>query len=60
MATQFNPGDLVQLKSGGPLMTVKQIQSNGDLFCIWFEGAKQNNGVFAPATVKTVRSPEDE
>ncbi len=35
MAQQFKAGDIVQLKSGGPLMTVK----TGDLeecYCEWF------------------------
>lgn len=44
----FNPGDLVRLKSGGPLMTVEQVgklsQTGEDgVWCVWFEkvGSKQ-------------------
>lgn len=39
---EFNPGDLVRLKSGGPLMTVEQVGqkafTNDDaVWCTWFE-----------------------
>jgi uncharacterized protein YodC (DUF2158 family) len=38
----FQPGDLVRLKSGGPLMTVEQVGktalTNEDgVWCTWFE-----------------------
>jgi len=32
----FNVGDVVQLKSGGPLMTVTGVGSN--ITCTWFDG----------------------
>lgn len=32
---QFNVGDVVQLKSGGPLMTVSYADSN-KVLCLWF------------------------
>jgi uncharacterized protein YodC (DUF2158 family) len=35
----FKPGDLVRLKSGGPLMTVESVIETSDprrLVCIWF------------------------
>ena len=32
----FQPGDSVQLKSGGPAMTVKKHDGNGDAVCVWF------------------------
>jgi len=44
----FAPGDLVQLKSGGPVMTVEIIDKDSitgrdAVFCVWFEknGNKQ-------------------
>ncbi len=38
----FEPGDVVQLKSRGPLMTVEQIGEAGmtgesTVWCVWFE-----------------------
>jgi uncharacterized protein YodC (DUF2158 family) len=48
MENEFKAGDLVQLKSGGPIMTVEQVgktamlQEDG-VWCVWFErvGSKQ-------------------
>lgn len=40
--TEFKPGDLVQVKSGGPIMTVEQVGKTAMLeedavWCVWFE-----------------------
>lgn len=43
----FQPGDVVQLKSGGPLMTVSKIDSDGDVYCTWFN---YEGKVFTPQT----------
>jgi len=32
----FNPGDLVKLSSGGPVMTVSKV-TNGLASCVWFD-----------------------
>ncbi|WP_312310326.1 YodC family protein [Stenotrophomonas indicatrix] len=32
----FNPGDQVQLKSGGPIMTINSIE-DGEAWCEWFD-----------------------
>jgi len=49
----FNLGDVVQLKSGGPQMTIADvgdysIDGSGEQSakCIWFDGKKQNEHVF--------------
>lgn len=34
---QFHPGDVVQLKSGGPRMTFTGLISDDRLFCMWFD-----------------------
>ena len=34
----FEIGDVVQLRSGGPRMTVQGLVSDGDVVCQWFEG----------------------
>ena len=36
-ATQFQVGDVVRLKSGGPDMTVKRLMGVG-VDCVWFQG----------------------
>ena len=32
----FKPGDVVQLKSGGPRMTVYSVAASGTYLCNWF------------------------
>jgi uncharacterized protein YodC (DUF2158 family) len=50
---QFNVGDVVQLKSGGPKMTVTKVDSNW-VTCNWFEGSKVHVDLFPPdALAKT-------
>lgn len=45
---EFKPGDTVQLRSGGPIMTVEQVGEHWSaegiaVWCVWFEkvGNKQ-------------------
>lgn len=47
MGKQFEAGDLVQLKSGSPLMTVSQVNQNG-VQCMWFvaEGGEAASKVY--------------
>ena len=47
MADKFKSGDAVQLKSGGPRMTVTERAHTGNYQCKWFAGSKLNNGYFA-------------
>ena len=43
----FETGDIVVLKSGGPKMTVKSLSSSsGNLVCQWFAGKKLEEGFF--------------
>jgi uncharacterized protein YodC (DUF2158 family) len=64
----FNPGDVVQLRSGGPAKTVESIGSMYDaeiVNCVWFDGKKQMRGQFPPATLKhyervTAREEEED
>jgi uncharacterized protein YodC (DUF2158 family) len=49
MPTAFTVGQVVQLKSGGPPMTVTSIDSSGDhikIDCTWFDGATIKTGSF--------------
>jgi uncharacterized protein YodC (DUF2158 family) len=48
---KFKVGDLVVLKSGGPPMTVQQVNSTmtpaHEIQCQWFSGKKLEQGYFA-------------
>jgi uncharacterized protein YodC (DUF2158 family) len=62
----FKPGDLVQVRSGGPVMTVEKTGTSatfGEDFvsCVWFEkvGNKQvaQDRSFTPAQLDQVEKP---
>lgn len=53
----FAAGDVVQLKSGGPVMTVQEIESGDQVFCIWFDKTKQCHGRFPAAALSSYRRP---
>lgn len=48
---QWKIGDLAQLKSGGPVMTVDALLGDG-ISCRWFAGAKLEKGNFSIATLQ--------
>lgn len=56
----FKTGDIVQLKSGGPEMTVKKVDSmsNPPIHCHWFEGKKLEIGFFEPDELVKIESKE--
>ena len=60
MTTQFKTGDIVQLKSGGPAMTVvKENEYNvGEYNCVWFKGASQERGMFNGEVLKLYVAPK--
>lgn len=45
-AMNWNKGDVVQLKSGGPIMTVTDIYSDGSVGCTWFIKDELRQGSF--------------
>lgn len=60
MSMSFNPDDTVQLKSGGPIMTVAKVlpptqyEPDPRVVCIWFDDGSRIQRSFPPATlVKT-------
>lgn len=54
----FQIGDLVSIKSGGPVMTVKEIYgSDKNIFeCQWFAGKKLEVGRFPDASLLRVEA----
>jgi uncharacterized protein YodC (DUF2158 family) len=49
MEHEFDVGDCVQLKSGGPEMIIEEIEKYGGedkAKCIWFDGKKKVSDVF--------------
>lgn len=45
----FQKGDVVQLKSGGPEMTVVKVDEQGQVTCTWFEKSKRYTDTFEEA-----------
>lgn len=62
----FEPGDVVQLKSGGPLMTVEQtgkdMVDRDTIWCTWFErvGNRQvrQEATFRPTSLEKASPPQ--
>jgi uncharacterized protein YodC (DUF2158 family) len=53
----FKVGEVVQLNSGGPKMTVGQKQPHQGalgVYCQWFAGSKLESGFFAPEVLTRV------
>ena len=51
-ATKFAKGQTVQLKSGGPCITVEDPKGyGGTVECVWFAGAKREQAAFDPETL---------
>ena len=48
---EFKPGDVVQLKSGGPQMTVAD-SSGGSILCIWTDKNKTFREPFPPVVLE--------
>jgi uncharacterized protein YodC (DUF2158 family) len=44
---EFKQGDVVRLKSGGPDMTIEEIDAQGNASCIWFQGSLVKKQDFA-------------
>ncbi|MEC3860439.1 DUF2158 domain-containing protein [Mesobacterium sp. TK19101] len=60
MASKFSPGDIVQLKSGGPAMTVSKVNDSmgsQTYTCEWFKGASNERAVFQEDTLKEYVAP---
>lgn len=53
---QFKVGDVVQLKSGGPRMTVSEVDSDG-VTCSWFAGTDNKIGHFPADALEAYTRP---
>lgn len=53
---EFKAGDCVELKSGGPLMTIKDVSKFRppvvEALCVWFDGKKKKEELFGLETLK--------
>ena len=60
MSQEIQKGDVVQLKSGGPKMTVEDVDKyslgaiKDEALCKWFDGEVLKEGVFALSSLKKV------
>jgi len=55
---EIKVGDIVQLKSGGPFMTVNST-ADGNVFCIWFSDEKECRSFGFRADVLQKRGNEE-
>ena len=53
----FTDGDLVRLKSGGPIMTLEGEASDGEAICAWFDGQKRHREMFAYTSLEKTEKP---
>ena len=60
IVTPFKVGDIVQLKSGGPALTVSNVFAAGVVEAKWFDGGRVRHADFDLATLQTfVPTPLD-
>jgi uncharacterized protein YodC (DUF2158 family) len=57
--TNFKDGDMVELKSGGPKMTIMEIDDQGGLTCQWFSGSELTNAYFDKNSVIKVEQTDE-
>jgi uncharacterized protein YodC (DUF2158 family) len=57
--SSFKVGDIVQLKSGGPKMTVSHVFSDGAIQATWFAGAKHQTAQFQSDSLLTAPPEAD-
>lgn len=54
----IKPGDLVKLKSEGPVMTAGSYRNNVSVECYWFVGDEVKSNFFNQAALKKVDESE--
>ncbi|MBS4637184.1 YodC family protein [Aeromonas caviae] len=60
--SSYNVGDIVRLKSGGPMMTVTGRNFENNCICAWFDNTKEFSAVYPDAALfsKAEVKAEDE
>jgi len=53
----FQPGDLVQRKTGGPLMTVVESAGDFGFVCQWFDGFDPKSAIIPEASLLKTYAP---
>ena len=56
---EFKKGDVVQLKSGGPTMTIRAISSEYGVLCQWFVGDDPRRTHFDPESLRKVEETDE-
>ena len=52
---QLQQGDIAELKSGGPKMTILSLDgSSGEAMCVWFEGKNRNEEIFDVGALRKI------
>jgi len=54
----FRAGDTVQVKSGGPIMTVSDAHGISGIDCTWNDRGEVKRGSFAAEVLKAVEMPK--
>lgn len=60
MENTIRLGDVVALKSGGPMMTVDSVEDRygtTSAYCTWFDGKKKQTDAFPVMSVEIVEKP---
>ena len=55
--SQFQPGDFVYLKSGGPAMTIRRESEGEEYYCEWFIDNRELTGTYFLSTSLTKDNP---
>lgn len=50
--SNFEVGDMVQLKSGGPVMTIEKVDTADSVLCVWFKDVELTSADFLQDTLE--------
>ncbi|MCK5485320.1 MAG: DUF2158 domain-containing protein [Desulfobacterales bacterium] len=58
--SKLKEGDIVQLKSGGPKMTIQEVTERNRIICQWFKGASLEWATFPLTSLIKVDDKNDD